>query len=101
MMPASWLVFCGNSLPIPAIWNKRNCAHKMLGMRAHHMPLNSERIAPHSKRRDRHVKAALRKDDWKILVVWTCELKEPDRLRTRLASFLAIPTDIHRRDPPA
>ena len=34
--------------------------------------------------RDRHAIAALKRDGWKTLVVWECELRDPERLSARL-----------------
>jgi DNA mismatch endonuclease (patch repair protein) len=41
-----------------------------------------------NRRRDRAVRARLVRDDWSVLVVWECQLRRPERLRTRLARFL-------------
>jgi DNA mismatch endonuclease Vsr len=38
--------------------------------------------------RDREHLAALRKLGWKATVVWECDLKNPNRVRLRLAKFL-------------
>ncbi|MGD0134104.1 MAG: very short patch repair endonuclease [Bryobacteraceae bacterium] len=39
--------------------------------------------------RDRIVRRQLRRMDWKVLTVWQCELKKPDRLTIRLNEFLS------------
>lgn len=39
-------------------------------------------------KRDRQVKAMLRKAGWKTIVVWECQLGKPDRLKRRLQRLL-------------
>lgn len=39
--------------------------------------------------RDKRVVRQLRKDGWRVLVVWECELKHTERLAQRLKDFLA------------
>jgi len=39
--------------------------------------------------RDRRVRRELKRMDWAILTVWTCQLKKPDKLRERLNDFLS------------
>lgn len=38
--------------------------------------------------RDKRAVRALRREGWRVLVVWECQTKDVDRLRTRLAAFL-------------
>lgn len=38
--------------------------------------------------RDSVHQAQLRENQWQVLVVWECEVKNPDALRTRLLAFL-------------
>jgi DNA mismatch endonuclease (patch repair protein) len=38
--------------------------------------------------RDRRVRAALRRDGWRVLVVWECQLGNVDKLAARLQAFL-------------
>ncbi len=40
--------------------------------------------------RDRKQARALRKAGWRVLVVWQCELKHPDRLTRRLRRLFAV-----------
>lgn len=40
--------------------------------------------------RDRRHLAALRKEGWKTLVVWECQLRKPEVLRRRMVRFLAV-----------
>lgn len=42
-----------------------------------------------NKQRDKRNRAALRKEGWKLLIVWECWTKEPRRLTERIAGFLA------------
>ena len=39
-------------------------------------------------RRDQLVQATLRDMGWRVLVVWECETKDPDRLAERIQAFL-------------
>jgi DNA mismatch endonuclease (patch repair protein) len=39
--------------------------------------------------RDRRNVAALRRSGWRVMIVWDCELKQPEKLSRRLARFLA------------
>lgn len=38
--------------------------------------------------RDRRALRALRRDGWRVLVVWECQTRDVERLRARLARFL-------------
>ncbi|MBL8964979.1 MAG: DNA mismatch endonuclease Vsr [Phycisphaeraceae bacterium] len=39
--------------------------------------------------RDARTRRRLRADGWRVLVVWECQTRNAERLRTRLAAFLA------------
>ena len=39
--------------------------------------------------RDKRDIMRLKRDDWRVLVIWECELKRMDRLSKRLSTFLA------------
>jgi len=39
--------------------------------------------------RDKASADALRKQGWKVLTIWECETKSPDKLRQKLQNFLA------------
>lgn len=41
-----------------------------------------------NRARDRRTLAALRRDGWRVLVVWECHTRDPARLRRRLAGFV-------------
>ena len=41
-----------------------------------------------NKRRDRRVARTLRQQGWRVLTIWQCRLRKPDRVRTRLARQL-------------
>ena len=41
-----------------------------------------------NRQRDAKVRRALRKAGWNVLTVWECELRESDRLRRKLRTFL-------------
>jgi len=38
--------------------------------------------------RDRRILRALRREGWRVLVVWECQTRDVERLRRRLAAFL-------------
>ena len=40
--------------------------------------------------RDKSNTALLRRMGWRVVIVWECELKHPDRLRTRLRRILKV-----------
>jgi DNA mismatch endonuclease (patch repair protein) len=40
-------------------------------------------------RRDAATKAQLRRLGWRVLTIWECDLKNLDRVRTKLATFLS------------
>jgi DNA mismatch endonuclease (patch repair protein) len=48
----------------------------------------SPKLAGNVARDQRNV-TALRRSGWRIMVVWDCELKKPEKLRRRLVRFLA------------
>lgn len=39
--------------------------------------------------RDRRTLRALKRDGWRVLVIWECQTRDFDRLCTRLAAFLS------------
>jgi DNA mismatch endonuclease (patch repair protein) len=39
--------------------------------------------------RDKATKAQLRRLGWRVLVIWECDLRNPERVRTKLATFLS------------
>jgi DNA mismatch endonuclease (patch repair protein) len=41
-----------------------------------------------NRRRDRRMRAALRRRGWRVLVVWECQTRDAARLRERLLRFL-------------
>jgi DNA mismatch endonuclease (patch repair protein) len=43
-----------------------------------------------NRQRDRVVRNKLRRLGWTVLVVWECELKEPDKLAERVRAFLEV-----------
>lgn len=42
-----------------------------------------------NKRRDRSLVRALRNAGWSVLVIWECELKDPEALVVKLSQFLS------------
>lgn len=44
-----------------------------------------------NKARDNRAQRKLRRADWEILVVWECQLKDPEQVRSRLWAFLSAP----------
>ena len=49
--------------------------------------------------RDRRNIRALRRRGWSVLVVWTCELRDPEKLERRLRRFLERP-NVHAEATP-
>jgi DNA mismatch endonuclease, patch repair protein len=41
--------------------------------------------------RDRRTQARLRREGWRVLVVWECQLRDLDKLAARLRRFLDSP----------
>lgn len=41
-----------------------------------------------NRRRDRQRGGQLKRQGWRVLTIWECELREPDRVAQRLDSFL-------------
>jgi DNA mismatch endonuclease (patch repair protein) len=41
-----------------------------------------------NRRRDKLVGKELRKQGWRVLIVWECELKDQEKLRERMRAFL-------------
>ena len=41
-----------------------------------------------NRRRDRQVRETLRNIGWKSMVVWECELSNPDRVKKKISKFL-------------
>lgn len=41
--------------------------------------------------RDQRHRTALRKLGWRVIVIWECETRQPERLQKRLARLLALP----------
>lgn len=43
-----------------------------------------------NRERDRRTLAALRRAEWRVLIVWECQTRDPARLAERLSAFLAM-----------
>ena len=41
-----------------------------------------------NRQRDRHQKRDLAKLGWRVLTVWECQLKEPEKLKRRIMAFM-------------
>ena len=41
-----------------------------------------------NRERDSQSQEALRRDGWRVLTVWECEMKDQEALRTRMRQFL-------------
>lgn len=51
-----------------------------------------------NRERDRRVQDALARDGWGVLVVWECEIKDKERVRDRMVTFLDSREDQSARD---
>jgi DNA mismatch endonuclease (patch repair protein) len=40
----------------------------------------------------------LERDDWRVLIIWECELKQLSQVKTRLSRFLAARATVDRKD---
>ncbi len=49
-----------------------------------------------NKARDRRIKAKLRRTGWRILEIWQCQLKDPDRLAANVIRFLGKKRPVSR-----
>ena len=61
---------------------------------------NKEYWVPKLKRncvRDKAAINALEKDNWKVLVIWECETKKPERLKRKIGIFLGERKEMRKR----
>ena len=56
-----------------------------------------QRKIGNNRERDDRVQQQLRKDGWRVLIVWECETKDLARLERRLSRFLEHPASSSRR----
>ena len=68
-------------------WHRHRCK----AGRSHPASRRSHWVAKFSRnqQRDREVGRALRKAGWQVLTVWECQLRDPEKMRGKLAAFLA------------
>lgn len=66
-------------------WHGHTC--KRAGMPKSRNTYWAEKIEA-NRRRDANKRRMLRSRGWRVLTVWECELKNPDRLSARLLRFL-------------
>jgi DNA mismatch endonuclease (patch repair protein) len=67
-------------------WHKHNCRHGSISPAANSDYWNAKR--ERNTQRDRQHVRALRKDGWKVLVLWECQTKNSNLLSTKLEAFL-------------
>jgi DNA mismatch endonuclease (patch repair protein) len=67
-------------------WHKHNCRHGRLSpiTNSDYWTAKRERNAQRDKQ---HIRA-LRTAGWKVLVLWECQIKDFETLRTKLEAFL-------------
>jgi len=67
-------------------WHKHNCRHGRIApvTNSDYWSVKRERNAE----RDREHIKSLRKDGWKVLVIWECWTRDTDSLRKKLEAFL-------------
>ncbi len=76
-------------------WHAHTCRHGRREPKSNVLFWRKKRVR--NRQRDRKVRAALRALGWSVLVVWQCEIKQPDRLRARLSVALASKPGRNRR----
>jgi DNA mismatch endonuclease (patch repair protein) len=67
-------------------WHKHKCRHGSISPATNSDYWNGKR--ERNAERDRENIKALRKDGWKVLVLWECWTRDPNSLRKRLEAFL-------------
>lgn len=66
-------------------WHQHGCAqYRMPRTRKAFWNLKLEK----NVRRDGEVRSMLKAASWRFLVIWECEIKDTDRLKTRIREFL-------------
>jgi DNA mismatch endonuclease (patch repair protein) len=67
-------------------WHKHNCKHGRV------VPATNARFWKEKRSqtsiRDRRNRLALRREGWKVLIVWECWCRDPEKLQKRLDRFL-------------
>lgn len=67
-------------------WHRHNCRHGSISPVTNSDYWNAKR--ERNVQRDRHHLRALRKEGWKVLVLWECKTRDLEALRRKLDSFL-------------
>jgi DNA mismatch endonuclease (patch repair protein) len=67
-------------------WHKHNCRHGRISPDTNTDYWNGKR--ERNAERDKEQIKSLRKDGWKVLVLWECWTRETESLRKRLEAFL-------------
>jgi DNA mismatch endonuclease (patch repair protein) len=67
-------------------WHSHNCRHGRIAPVSNSEYWNNKR--KRNAQRDKRRLSALRKEGWKVLVVWECWTRDQDSLRNRLKGFL-------------
>lgn len=70
-------------------WHGHNCPHGKRKPKSNHEYW--KRKISGNKSRDRSNRRKLRKLGWESLVIWECQLKDPEKLKKKLISFLDDP----------
>ncbi|HWQ36928.1 MAG TPA: DNA mismatch endonuclease Vsr [Blastocatellia bacterium] len=84
------LVFAGRRKVVfvhGCFWHMHDCKYGSVKPATNAEFWQNKRIS-NVERDARHLKA-LRKDGWRVLVVWECETREPEQLQKRLDKFLS------------
>ena len=69
-------------------WHMHNCKYGRVVPKTNAKFWREKREG--NKQRDKKNIAALKKQGWRILVIWECQLKDPEKLRQRIKGFLSI-----------
>jgi DNA mismatch endonuclease (patch repair protein) len=70
-------------------WHKHSCRHGSISPATNSDYWNAKRQK--NAQRDKQHLRTLRKDGWKVLVVWECQTTNLDSLRNKLEGFLRKP----------
>ena len=67
-------------------WHRHNCNHGRIAP-ASNTDYWNDKLERNAGRDKENIKS-LRKEGWKVLVIWECWTRDPDSLRRRLSAFL-------------
>ncbi len=69
-------------------WHLHNCRYGRVRPKTNAKFWQDKRAS--NRLRDRRSIRALRQEGWKVLVIWECQLRDPERIAERVIEFLAL-----------